>query len=140
MSDRHVITSLGGPDGQVLWISDNAEEVLGRAAERIPEHGLTIPAFLGGLTYDQVFAEERQKIGPRLSFRSWLVKFQNSGESEPIGVAALFLRGGDGQIETVVGAAWPCLEYCPVCSQMFPGSIALRRAVLGLARALAASL
>jgi hypothetical protein len=139
MPDHRVVTGLGGSDGQPLWVSDNVEEVLGLTAESILEHRSTIPAFSGDPTYDQIFAEEKEKIGPRLSFRSWLRTFQN-GESGPIGVIALFLHNSDGEIENVVGAAWQSTN-CPVCSRMFSGGPeVLRRAVLDLGQAMFASL
>lgn len=140
MPDRRVVTGLGGPDGQPLWVSSNVEEVLGLPPGRILEHRSTILTFSGDPTYDQIFAEEKEKISPRLSFRSWLRTFRTNGESGPIGVIALFLRDSDGEIENVVGAAWPCADRCPVCSRMLPVPPALRRAILGLDRAMLVSL
>jgi len=140
MPDRRVVTGLGGPDGRPLWVSDNVEEILGLTAESILEHRSTIPAFSGDPTYDQIFAEEKEKTSPRLGFRSWLRTFRTNGESGPVGIIALFLHGSDGEIESVVGAAWQPAN-CPVCSRMPPGGPeALRRAALNLARAALASL
>jgi len=114
---NHIMTGFGTPDGQYSWISKNVEEILGLTAEQIREHRLTIVPVSPNARYAQILAEEKQRHGPRLTFRSWQIRVQNNRQTIPLAVIALFLRDHDGELDKIVGAAWNlgfCLIFpCP---------------------------